>query len=85
MPMPPPPATLFTRSGKPTAPAAPTAASTSTNGGVPGGRGTPAVAAAARASSFAPKRRICAGVGPMNTSPAASIAAAASASSARNP
>ena len=50
-----------------------------------GSNGTPARSARARASCLAPKDRSCAGVGPMNVSPAAATCSAKSACSARKP
>jgi len=54
---------------------------------VPGAEGTDAesLAKAARTIGYPVMERICAGVGPMNTSPAASTASAKAAFSARNP
>ena len=85
IPMPPPPATLLTITGKPISSAADAAAETSVSASLAGSSGTPAAIAASRARSFWPNHAIWAGVGPMNVQPASSTSAANDAFSDRKP
>ena len=85
MPIPPPPAVLFSITGYPMRSAASTASPADASRSVPGSSGTPFAAAISRAVCFKPKARICSGVGPMNTTPRAAHASAKAAFSLRNP
>ena len=85
MPMPPPPALLFSITGKPIRSASRSAAAASRTMPLPGANGTPADAAKARAVCFSPNSRKCRGCGPMNAIPAAASRSANSARSDRNP
>ena len=84
MPRPPPPAAALIITGKPVVSTKANAASAdSTRPSLPGTVGTPALAAASRAATLSPIRRIAWAVGPTKISPAASTASANSAFSAR--
>ena len=85
MPIPPPPAVLFSITGKPISRAAATASPASDSSGLPGASGTPARRATSRATCFRPKVRICPGVGPMKRAPPASTRSANSAFSLKKP
>ena len=85
IPRPPPPATAFTNTGKPTCSAAATSSSTSVEGGDESSTATPAARAAATARDLWPGRGSPAGGGPTNVMPARSHPAASSGFSDRKP
>ncbi len=85
MPMPPPPAVLFSITGKPMRAAELRASSALASSPLPGSSGTPCTSAISRDVCFKPNERICSGVGPMNATPARSHASANSAFSERKP
>ena len=85
MPIPPPPAVLFSIRGNPIPADAAIASSREPTNPVPGQSGTPAATASSRAVCFSPNFRIASGDGPSQTQPSASMRSANSAFSLSSP